>query len=133
MGLHLPTTPCLLPSLLAHKLQLQLVKQDQFFPPPQQLTCLFFCLGNSCSHSTLLVLSHLSVLSIKNHFLRRWYPNPKCDPLAYAFIALKSFPFHPSCFVITHLQASAGQRSHLFALYSLPRNQHSIQHTECSQ
>lgn len=51
----------------------------------------------------LLVLSHLSVLSIKNHFLRRWYPNPKCDPLAYVFITLRSFLFHPSCFVITHL------------------------------
>lgn len=92
MGLHILTSPWLPLSLLAPTPQLQLLQQDRLFPPPQLLTCLFFCLRNPCSHSILLVLSHLLVLSIKSHFLTRWYPNPKCDSPGICLCRTQVFP-----------------------------------------
>lgn len=75
--------------------------EDKFVPSSWQLIYLFFFLENSYSHSTSPTLPHFSIFN-KYHFLRKWYPNPKYDPLIHVSKAPKSFPLHPSCSVMTH-------------------------------
>lgn len=107
--------------------QLQLPQQDKFFPSSGQLTC-FVLLLRKLVLPLYLAGSFSSFSSQhQHHFLKKWCPNPKQGPLVYVFIALKTFPFHSPCFVITHLIVFPPLTPPSLLLYKLQQCRNHIQ------
>lgn len=103
MSLHLPTSPSCSSTLLTQMLRLQLLQQDKVFPSSAQLIYFYFYLENSHYLFLLLALSHFSVFDKNNASSENGATIQNMVPWYTSSIALKTFPFHSSCFVITHL------------------------------